>query len=543
MPLSVLIWLPLACGLLGAVLGLRSERLPGLLALVGSVVALGLAIGYIADYGGGGTSHGLQHVTDVVWIAALGIHYKLGVSGLNVMLVGLTTLLFAAAVLSLNVRTRTSTDGGAAGEAGPGKAGESGAGGTGSDGAERGDAYPERPRLFYFHFMLAESAVLGAFLAQDLALFVAFFDLMLIPFYFLIGGWGVGPDRVKATIKLVIYTLVGSLLMLAAAIATGALAAQQHGTPLTFVLSSLHALPLSGGSQEWIFLFFAAAFLVKMPAFPLHGWMPDGYRAMPIEVLMVFSGVLSKVGAYGFLAIVLPLYPHAAAHFQTLMLLIALASILYGSAMAFTQTDARLIAGFSSVAQLGFITLGIFALNPQGAQGALLQMVNHGLVVAPLFFIILLLSTRAGGSEDIREMGGIAFRAPVLASLFLIVALATLAMPGSANFVGEFLILLGLFKAKLAIAIIAFSGVVMASVYALRLFIRAMHNRAGARVDSREITLLDGAVLVPLVAVIVFFAVYPQLALTRSEGSVKASVASAQAETRPVPSTTASTAP
>jgi NADH-quinone oxidoreductase subunit M len=513
--LSILIWLPLACGLLGAILGIRNKRLPGLLALLGSVVALGLAIGYIADYHPGG---GLQHVTDVVWIATLGIHYKLGVSGLNVMLVGLTTLLFAAAVLSLNIRTRTST-------AAPAAGGED-AQNAGPEGGEAGgDVYPERPQLFYFHFMLAESAVLGAFLAQDLALFVAFFDLMLIPFYFLIGGWGVGPDRVKATIKLVIYTLVGSLLMLAAAIATGVLASEQHGTPLTFVLSSLHRLPLSGGSQEWIFLFFAAAFLVKMPAFPLHGWMPDGYRAMPIEVLMVFSGVLSKVGAYGFLAIVLPLYPHAAVHFQTLMLLIALASIIYGSAMAFTQTNARLIAGFSSVAQLGFITLGIFALNPQGAQGALLQMVNHGLVVAPLFFIILLLSQRAGGSEDIREMGGIAFRAPVLASLFLIVALATLAMPGSANFVGEFLILLGLFKAKLVIAIIAFSGVVMASVYALRMFIRAMHNRVGSGVQSRELTLRDGLVLVPLVAVILFFAVYPQLALTRSEGSVKASVA------------------
>jgi NADH-quinone oxidoreductase subunit M len=492
MPLSILIWLPLAVGVLGAVLGARNGRLPGRLALVGSVAALGLAIGYVADYHAGA---GLQHVTDIAWIPALGIHYKLGVSGLNVMLVGLTTLLFAAAVLSLNVR--------------------------------KGALAPERPGLFYFLLMLAESAVLGAFLAQDLALFVAFFDLMLIPFYFLIGMWGTGPDRVKATIKLVIYTLVGSLLMLAAAIATGALASQQHGTPITFVLSSLHALPLSGGSQEWIFLCFAAAFLVKMPAFPLHGWMPDGYRAMPIEVLMVFSGVLSKVGAYGFLAIVLPLYPHAAVHFQTLMLLIALASILYGSVMAFTQTDVRLIAGFSSVAQLGFITLGIFALNPQGAQGALLQMVNHGLVVAPLFFIIALLAARAGGSEDIRELGGIAFRAPVLATLFLIVALATLAMPGSANFVGEFLILLGVFKAKLAIAIIAFSGVVMASVYALRLFIRAMHNRVGAGVNSREITLRDGAVLVPLVAVILFLALYPQFALHRSEGSVRAAVAPA----------------
>ncbi|HYM54427.1 MAG TPA: NADH-quinone oxidoreductase subunit M, partial [Solirubrobacteraceae bacterium] len=339
------------------------------------------------------------------------------------------------------------------------------------------------------------------------------------------GGWGREPGRVKATIKLVIYTLVGSLLMLAAAIATGVLAAQQGGGHITFVLSQLQATPLARGSQEWIFLCFAAAFLVKMPAFPLHGWMPDGYRAMPIEVLMVFSGVLSKVGAYGFLRIVLPLYPQAAAHFQTLMLLIALASIVYGSVLAFSQTDARLIAGYSSVAQLGFITLGIFSLNPQGAQGALLQMVNHGLVVAPLLFIVGLLAQRTGGSEDIREMGGIAFRAPVLATLFLVVALATLAMPGSSNFVGEFLILLGVFKAKLAIAIVAFGGVVLASVYALRLFIRAMHNRVGPGVLSREITIADGAVLVPLVAVIFLLAFYPQLALQRSEGAVKAAVA------------------
>jgi NADH-quinone oxidoreductase subunit M len=525
-----MLWIPAACGLIGALLSLLARRagvvevaeIPrgetsvaaspsarmsasGGLALLGSLVALALAIGYIADYSPG--HHGLTHVTDVVWIAELGIHYKLGVDGLNVFMIGLATLLFAVAVIAANLREW------------------------------------ERPRLFYFNFMLAESAVLGALLAQDLALFVAFFDLMLIPFYFLVGVWGSEPGRVRATIKLVIYTLVGSLLMLAAAVATGVLAAQQGGGHITFVLSALQASPLSRGSQEWIFLFFAAAFLVKMPAFPLHGWMPDGYKAMPIEALMVFSGVLSKVGAYGFLRIVLPLYPQATAHFQTLMLLIALASILYGSVIAFTQTDARLIAGYSSVAQLGFITLGIFSLNPQGAQGALLQIVNHGLVVAALLFIVALLAQRAGGSEDVREMGGIAFRAPVLATIFLLVSLATLAMPGSSNFIGEFLILLGVFKAKLVIAVIAFAGVVMASVYALRLFIRAMHNRVGTHVDSREITVRDGAVLVPLLAVILFMALYPQLALHRSEGSAKAAVAPAHAELTPQVEKVASAAP
>jgi NADH-quinone oxidoreductase subunit M len=492
--LSILIWLPFAFGVIGALLSAAGvRRLPGGfsaaggLALLGSVAAFGLSIGYVAEYHGHELTGALTNVTDVAWISALGIHYKLGIDGLNVILIGLTTLVFSLALLSSNLRD------------------------------------VERPQLYYTLFTLVESAVLGAFLAQDLALFVAFFDLMLIPFYFLMGIWG-GPNRVPATIKLVIYTLVGSLLMLVAAVATGVLAAEQHHTALDFTLSSLQLRPISTGPQEWIFLGFAAAFLVKMPAFPLHGWLPDGYSAMSDEVLMVFSGVLSKVGAYGFLAIVLPLFPQATVHFQMLLLLIALASILYGSVVAFTQTDARLIAGYSSIAQLGFITLGIFALDPKGAQGALLQMVNHGLVVAPLFFIVALLAQRAGGSRDIRHMGGIAFRAPVFAALFLIVALATLAMPGSGNFVGEFLILLGTFKAKLAIAIIGSTGVILASVYAIRMFIRSMHNRVGSGVEAREISFRDGLVLVPFVLVILFFALYPQLALERTEGSARHAV-------------------
>jgi NADH-quinone oxidoreductase subunit M len=499
--LSILIWLPAATALVGALLrglmgsGLRSEATrigpdspassAGGLVALGSLGSLGLTVALIADYHGGA---GLTHVTDIAWIPALGIHYKLGVDGLNLFLVGLATLLFFVSIAAANLRS-----------------------------------WP-KPHLFFFHLGLAESAVLGALLAQDLALFVAFFDLMLIPFYFLVGVWGSG-DRVRATTKLVIYTLVGSLLMLAAAIATAVLSAQGAHHALTFVLSDLQKAPVPAGSADWIFLFFAAAFLVKMPAFPLHGWMPDGYRAMPIEALMVFSGVLSKVGAYGFLRIVLPLFPGASVHFQTLLLLIALASILYGSAMAFTQTSARLIAGYSSVAQLGFITLGIFSLTPQGAQGAVLQMVNHGLVVAPLFFIIALLADRAGGSEDIRDMGGIAMRAPVLATVFLVVALAALAMPGSGNFVGEFMILLGLFTTKIVIAIVAFAGVVMAAVYMLRMYIRSVHNRTGPHVESRELRLVDGLVLAPFIAAIIFFALYPQFELHRAEKSVVASIA------------------
>jgi NADH-quinone oxidoreductase subunit M len=325
--------------------------------------------------------------------------------------------------------------------------------------------------------------------------------------------------------KLVIYTLVGSLLMLTAAVATGVLAAGDAG--ISFAFSDLAQHTLGASTQNWLFLGFAAAFLVKMPAFPFHGWVADAYREMPLPVLAVFSGVLSKVAAYGFLRVCLPLFPDASAHFQTLVLLLALASILYGSAMAFTTTHARLILAYSSIAQLGFIVLGVFALNSQGAQGAILQAFNHGLVVAPAFFIVALLAARSDGSEDIRDMGGLATRAPLLAALFLIVTFATLAMPGSSNFVGEFLILLGVFQAKLAIALIASTGVVLAAFYALRLYIRSMHNRTGPRTEPREMTRRDGLVLVPLVLAILAIALFPQVALDRSEKTVSSIAPSA----------------
>jgi NADH-quinone oxidoreductase subunit M len=482
MTLSILIWLPLVVALIAT---LVPRPLTGWATAAGSVVTLGVAISFLVRFKLG--HPGLQFKTDQVWISALGIHYKLGLDGLNLALVVLTCVLFTASLAWAALREW------------------------------------DRPRIFYFHFGLAQSAVLGAFCAQDLALFVAFFDLMLIPFYFLVGMWGSG-DRVRATTKLVVYTLVGSFFMLAAAIATGALASSQHHTPITFVLSSLQHLQLSHASQEWIFLCFALAFLVKMPLVPFHGWLADGYKAMPIPAVAVFSGVVSKVAAYGFLRIVLPLFPYAAVHFQMLMLIIALVSILWGTAVAFTTPDARMVVAYSSVAQLSFITLGIFSLRQIGAQGALLQMVNHALVTAPLFFIVAALAARAGGSELMRDMGGIAFRAPVLATLFLIVTLATLAMPGSANFIGEFNILLGVFQSNLVIAIIAFIGVVGAAYYALRLFIGSMHNRVGSAVASRDLRPADAAPLVALILLILALAFYPQFGLRRSEPTVRATL-------------------
>jgi NADH-quinone oxidoreductase subunit M len=479
--LSLPIFIPVAAGVLGL---LAPPRLSRWIVLFGTVCVLGYAIVFVAEFAQG--AGGLRYRTNVDWIPSLGIHYALGLDGLSLFLVALTAVLWVFATLAAALREW------------------------------------ERPRLFFFHLGLAETAVLGAFCAQDLALFVAFFDLMLVPFYFLVGQWG-GFDRIRATTKFVIYTLVGSLLMLSAAVGVGVLATPEGGQ-VSFLLSDLRERALPAGSQDWIFLFFAAAFLVKAPLFPVHGWMPDAYRATPGPVLALLSGVLSKVGVYGFLRIVLPIAPDGAARFQELVLILAVISILYGSVVAFSQDSARLVVGYSSVAQLGFITLGIFSFEPLGAQGAVLQMVTHGLVAGALFLIIPLLADRAGGSELLSRMGGVALRGPVLAALFLIVAFATLAMPGSPNFVGEILILFGALESKIAYGVVASFGVVLAAVYMIRLYQRAMHYRVGAAVEPREMPRGDLLAVAPLVAVIVALGVYPQLVLGRTERDVTAQV-------------------
>ena len=389
---SALLWAPLAFGLLGLFL---PKRAVGWWAVLGTVATLGLAIAIVV--GSTPAARGLQYAVDEPWISGLGVDYSLGVDGLNLFLILLTAVLWVGGVAFAAFREQ------------------------------------ERPKTFYFLMLVAETATLGSFLAQDLLLFVLFFDLMLVPFYFLFGAWGTTarrgrPDRLGGDAE--DDRLHPDRLAADAGRGDRDRDPRRRRRPPHLLDRRARAEAASAqGSQRWIFWFFAAAFLVKMPAFLLHGWMPDAYRAAPLPALVVFSGVLAKVGAYGFLRVVLPLFPDATVEFQEVILVIALASILYGSVMAFTQTNVRLIAGYSSVAQLGFITAGIFALRADGSDGAVLQMVNHGLVVAPLFVIVAMLLERTG-SEDIREMGGMALRAPVLAALFLIVALATLAMPG-----------------------------------------------------------------------------------------------------------------
>src|SRR2546423_9660211 len=295
-----MLWLPVAVGLLCFVVPWRSVPL---VAVVGTLATLGLAVALVAGFRSG--DPGLQHTVDESWIPDLGVRYQLGIDGISVFLVLLTALLWAGATAFSVFRM------------------------------------PDRRRIYFFMLGLGETAALGAFVAQDLLLFVLFFDLMLVPFWFLIGAFG-GENRIAATTKMIVYTLVGSLLMLVSAIATAILASDQVGH-LSFSIADLRAHTLGTGSQEWIFCFFAAAFLIKMPAFLVHGWLPDAYRAAPLPVLALLSRVLSKVGAYGFLRVVLPLYPSATIHFQEVLLVIGVAGIIDGSALALTATNVRLI--------------------------------------------------------------------------------------------------------------------------------------------------------------------------------------------------------
>lgn len=483
--LSLIIWLPLVFGLLAAI---APKQFAARIAGIGAIATLGLVVAVLVGFDPDG---GMQHVTDVTWISGLGVDYSLGIDGISIFLVLLTAVAWVPAVFFSASR------------------------------AEGGD----RPGLYYMMLLAGETATLGAFLAQDLLLFVLFFDLMIVPFYFLFGIWGKDRDGVTvsaATLKMIVFTLIGSLLMLVGAIAIAVIAAD--GGQLTFSISELTAKGIPSGSQNWIFWFFAAAFLVKMPLFPLHGWMPDAYRSAPLPALAVFSAVLSKVGAYGFLRVVLPIMPDAAELFQTTMLILGLAAIIYGSVMAFTKLDLRLILGFSSIAQLGFITAGIFALNTSGAEGALLQMVNHGLVVVPAFLVVALIAERTG-SEDIGGMGGLAKRAPIFAVIFLIVTMGTLAIPGSANFIGEFFILNGLFEHNVAIAIIASTGVALSAFYALRMYQRTMHNPLPDGIESKEISVRDFLIVIPMVLIIIVLAFCPQLVIHGSEPAVDSTVA------------------
>jgi NADH-quinone oxidoreductase subunit M len=460
---TLLIVLPLAAALIVWLLPLNQIS-AGALALLAALAEVGLWIQLLVryDFGVGG----LQFSTRWSWFHDLGVSYHVGVYGFSVWLIGLTVVVMAAAIAYAFWAGR------------------------------------ERTRAYAGLMLFLTGAIVGVFSAQDLLLFYAFFEAMLIPLYVLVGVWG-GPGRMGATLKFVIYTMAGSLLMLAAVIVYGL---SEH----TFDL-----VRIGQSSSKWIFLGFVAAFAIKAPLFPLHGWLPDAYRESSPEIAAVLSGVVSKAGAYGFLRIAIAKFPQPAHDFRVPILALAAVGLVYGSLLAFRAPDLRGVIAYSSLAQMGLITLGVFAVNDLGLDGSVLQMVNHGLTSATLFLLAGMIERRALTGE-LGRLGGMARGRPALATVLLTTGVITLAVPLSSAFAGEFLILAGVFQRGWGWAVVGAVAIVLAAMYTLRLISAVLHRDVGPAVSDAALDLRPAelGVTVPLIACLLALSVWPA-AITR----------------------------
>jgi NADH-quinone oxidoreductase subunit M len=442
--------------------------------------------------------YAFQFVEHAAWMPEYGVHYFVGVDGISLMMVVLTTFLMPIVLLA------SWTD------------------------------IVRSVRSYVFFMLFLETGMLGAFVSLNLFQFYVFWEVMLIPMYFIIGVWG-GPQRIYAAVKFFLFTMFGSLLMLVAILVVYYLGYEQTGL-LNFDLiappgSATPALldatiPLTGQAvwwktQFWLFAAFALAFAIKVPMVPFHTWLPDAHVEAPTAGSVILAGVLLKMGTYGFLRFGLTLFPHAAGEFTGLIFALALIGIVYGSLVAMVQPDIKKLVAYSSVAHLGFVMLGIFALNDQGVSGGVLQMVNHGLSTGALFLLVGMLYERRH-TRRIADFGGIAKPMPVYAACFGIVTMSSIGLPLLNGFVGEFLILLGTFLAQPVVAVIGTSGVVLAAAYMLWMYRRVMfgpvehaENRKLIDLGLRE-KLVMAAILVP----IVWIGVYPETFLSRIRPSV-----------------------
>ena len=453
MTLTVIWLLPLVGAALIAFMPPRFAKWSGVIvALAALGVSAGVAFNFAPGY------HGYQFTESVPWIPQLSIFYRLGVDGISLWLIVLNALLTVIAILATPVTTR----------------------------------HVNR----FVALMLAMSAGLaGLFMAVDLVLFYVFWEAMLIPAYFLLWIFGEGPNPGRAAIKFVLYTLVGSLLMLVGVIGEYVVTGKQ-----TFDLATLATMAPAPAVQFGLFFVFALAFAIKTPLFPFHGWLPDAYMAAPTPMLVTFAGVMGKAGAYGFLRIAVPLFPEPVGwwDWRWVIPVLAVAAIIWGALMAIASRDMKLLVSYSSVSHMGFIVLGIFAFNVQGQQGAILQIVNHGIIIAALFLIVAWISDRVG-SRDRSVMAGLALRMPVMAGVFFLVVLAGLGLPGLNSFVGEFMTLLGAWQRAPALAVFGAIGLVLAPVYMLRLFQGIMQGAPAGAVPRSDIYAGQLMLLAPLV--------------------------------------------
>jgi NADH-quinone oxidoreductase subunit M len=462
---TLLIVVPLVAAIVVWILPLSNESTAGL-ALLAALAEVGLWVGGARNFDF--SSQEQQYSATREWFSDLGISYSVGLYGFQYWLVGLTIVVGAAAI------------------------------GYGMW------AGRERPRAYFGLMLFLVGSLVGLFSSQDLLLFYVFFEAMLIPLYLLVGVWG-GPQRVKATITFVLYTMFGSLLMLASVIAFGI----SQGT---FELAEIGT-----SSNDWIFLGFLVAFFVKSPILPFHGWLRITYTEAPPEVTAILSGVVPKAAVFGFLWIVLPHFPGPVADFRALVLVLAAATLVYGSLLAFRQPDIRGVIAYSSMAQMGLIMFGIFAVNDLGLDGAVLHSVNHGLVSAGFFLVAGMIESRAGTGE-LARLGGMAKGRPALATVVMILGIFTLAVPGSTNFAGEFAVLAGVFQRGWGYAAVGAAAIVLAAMYALRLFSAILHGRRASGSEDTSADLVGGelALVLPLVAILAMLSAWPALVTERS---------------------------
>ena len=474
---TALIVLPLAAALVVWLLPLpgRAAGTLALLALVAEAVLWLVALERFEF------SQSIQLEDRMEWFSDLGVSYDVGFFGFSLFLAGLTILVCAVSV-AFAIRA----------------------------GGERGRGY-------YGLLLFLTGAIVGVFTAQDLLLFYVFFEAMLIPIYVLIGVWG-GPRRARATATFVIYTMAGSLLMLAAIIVFGL----REGT---------FSLLDSGTSDNvWVFLGFMVAFAVKAPIFPFHGWLVEAYREAPPEVAAILSGVVSKAAVYGLLRIVIAKFPEPVQDFQWVILALATIGLVYGSLLAFRAPDLRSVTAYSSLAQMSLIVIGLFSLNELGVNGAILQSVAHGLVSASLFLLAGMVELRTGTSA-FAVLGGMARGRPLLATLLLTTGVIALAVPGSATFAGEFLILAGAYGVGWGWAAVGAGAIVLAAMYLLRLISGVLHVARGADVREGASDVRPGelALLVPLVALLLFLSAWPASVSERAFPQIAAPAAEGEA--------------
>jgi len=432
------------------------------------------------------TQGSMQMESSTPWIETWGVSYSLGIDGISLFMVLLTTLTSALAILgSFNY-------------------------------------IKERQRGFYALMLLLQAGVVGVFVATDLMLFYVFFELTLVPMYFIVGIWG-GERRIYAAIKFFLYTALGSLLMLVGILYMAFTANELLGFP-TFAYADMLQVPLTGTEQLWLFTAFALAFSVKVPVFPLHTWLPDAHVEAPTPGSVVLAAVLLKMGTYGFLRFLLPLFPVAAQHTTVVyvMLVLAVIGIIYTAWVAAVQPDAKKLVAYTSVAHMGFVLLGIFALTVNGLQGGLIVMISHGISTGALFLLLGMLYERRH-TRKIEDFGGIGRVAPLFATVFVLTALASIGLPGTSGFVGEFLALLGVFETHPTIAIIATLGVIFAAYYMLpmvqKIFFNALdkpENREMQDLSRREMV-----ILAPLCALMIWIGWNPTPILERMEPSVR----------------------